>query len=398
MSAAKSPSDAVVGQRMRVTADDGSKQRALVLCTMDDKHQCGYQVEYDDGTEAVVPVESVQPLFDWEYEAASEEVTKSDAIARHTAAERLKSQGNELFKLKDSAAALQRYMLALRELQADCRFEPGARCLVKPPEGVSGVPRAALLLTVETDGSAADLEYEPALSGAYSGRGAVSDRLSCLLEQAAQVQAGEALAASGEDEAACEVEEDGVPRGRVAMLVHHEHAALQCVAHSISSRPQPPHALISPRRTTKCALVLVLPTTNGRAPFVHLPRARNRCALLLNMSKCSLLQKDWGSALARAGRAERVAAHDRTDPPRTAALRRTAVVVSARAALGMQRFGYDASTAHLPTLACSVTLPPPAFHSPVHWSHFPPPLTPASLHQSRNQPRVAAARAATSQG
>ena len=34
--------------------------------------------------------------------------------------------------------------------------EAGRR-LVKPHEGVSGVPRAALLLTVETDGSAADL-------------------------------------------------------------------------------------------------------------------------------------------------------------------------------------------------------------------------------------------------
>ena len=228
---APSPSDAVVGRRMRVTADDGCRQRALVLCVMDDKHHCGYQVEYDDGTEAVVPVASVQPLFDWEYEAPVQDAaTQPDAAARHAAAERLKSQGNELFKLKDAAAALQMYMLALRELQADCRFEPGARCLVKPAEGGNGALRAALLLTVEADGSAADLEYEPALSGPSSGRGAVSDRLSCLLEQAAQMQAGEALAASGEDEAACEVEEDGVPRGRVAMLVHHEHAALQCVA------------------------------------------------------------------------------------------------------------------------------------------------------------------------
>ena len=72
------------------------------------------------------------------------------------------------------------------------------------------------------------------------------------------------------------------------------------------------------------------------------------------MSKCSLQQKDWGAALARAGRAERIAAHDRTDPARTAALRRTAVVVSSRAALGMQRFG--AATGHASRL---LALPPP---------------------------------------
>ena len=60
------------------------------------------------------------------------------------------------------------------------------------------------------------------------------------------------------------------------------------------------------------------------------------------------------AALARAGRAERIAANDRTDPARTAALRRTAVIVSARAALSMQRFG--AATSHASRL---LQLPPP---------------------------------------
>ena len=64
---------------------------------------------------------SVKPLFDWELDDEAEQEARPDPAARHTLAERLKAQGNELFKLKDSAAALERYMLALRELQAECR-------------------------------------------------------------------------------------------------------------------------------------------------------------------------------------------------------------------------------------------------------------------------------------
>ena len=89
-------------------------------------------------------------------------------------------------------------------------------------------------------------------------------------------------------------EEDGVPRERVALVVHKSEPALQCT-------------------------------------------------LLLNSSKCSLMCCHWSAAIARAGRAERIAAHDTVDATKSLTQRRTALVVCTRAALGWQRFGLAAT-------------------------------------------------------
>ena len=80
---------------------------------------------------------------------------------------------------------------------------------------------------------------------------------------------------------------------------------------------------------------------------VHSTQPALQCALLLNSAKCSLMARDWPSALSRALRAERCAAHDVKEPAKTRALRRTALIVCARATLGMQRFGSATSYAAL---------------------------------------------------
>eukprot|EP00966_Prymnesium_polylepis_P266772 6162666-Prymnesium_polylepis.2 len=89
-----------------------------------------------------------------------------------------------------------------------------------------------------------------------TGRGAGAERLGGLLEQAAQMQAGEAVGGGGDDDdaEAVEVEEDGVARSRVVMLVHHEHAALQARAQYSHPEPSPskphpeaPASTITPR-------------------------------------------------------------------------------------------------------------------------------------------------------
>ena len=53
--------------------------------------------------------------------------------------------------------------------------------------------------------------------------------------------------------------------------------------------------------------------------------------------------QDWAVGLARARRAEVIAAHDTVEPRASAPLLRTALFLSARAALGMQRFGQAAA-------------------------------------------------------
>jgi len=272
-------------QRVRVTLDDNLRRRGTVLCIHAENGTC--EIEFDDGTEAVVPMTSTQPLLEWERAGSGV------STAGPSRAEELKAQGNELFKLRDAEAALQRYMSALRELS--CPLTPGSRCLVKPVEG-NGAARAALVLTLDPDGAALDVEYEPNLHAAAS-RAAVSERLSHLLRQATVTAQSEEQCRREEEaeDGMGEVEEDGVARSRVVLVVHPTHGSLQV-------------------------------------------------AVLLNMAKCSLLSRDYGAALARAGRAERIAANDQTEPARTALMRRTAIIVSARASLGMQSFG--AATTH----------------------------------------------------
>ena len=52
-----------------------------------------------------------------------------------------------------------------------------------------------------------------------------------------------------------------------------------------------------------------------------------------------MLVQEWPTALARAMRAERIAAHDAVEPEKTRALRRTALIVCARCHLAMSKFG-----------------------------------------------------------
>jgi hypothetical protein len=201
--------DSLVGRRMRAMAGPGGLSRTvLVLCTTADT--C--EVEYDDDTEGVVPMDSLVHLLPFEYAAVDTPPLDDESQnTPHSTAERFKAQGNHLFKLRDARAALGRYACVLRVLQDDAPFAPGARCLVKPAED-HGHARAALLLTVEADGSAADIEYEGGAGGEKKG-GELSARLSELVGQAGELERGELALRDGEgdESAGCEVEEDGVP-------------------------------------------------------------------------------------------------------------------------------------------------------------------------------------------
>ena len=81
----------------------------------------------------------------------------------------------------------------------------------------------------------------------------------------------------------------------------------------------------------------------ARLIAIHPRRPALQCALSLNLARCSLLAQDWAVGLARARRAEVIAAHDSVEPLAAAPLLRTALFLSARAALGMHRFGQAAS-------------------------------------------------------
>lgn len=315
----------LVGQRVRVSAAsaDGMSRRALVLSLDGTTHA---EIEYEGGNsssseEDVVALHRCAPLLPFEL---SKEAGPADETPVQKA-ERLKAQGNALFKLRDAAAALDEYVTGLRCLQADAPLSAGSRCLLKPAGG--GPLRSALVLAL--DGTSCDVAYEGGGAAAREGGGDVSERLRALIRQAEAIDDGSdpieapttAVAASGArdggrlgsyfsrlsdalgrrlssaaeaeveaSEAEEEEEEDGVARERVAMVVHGSQPALQV-------------------------------------------------ALLLNSAKASLLAREWQTALARALRAEHVAAHDGVEPAKTASLRRTALIVCARAHLGMQRFG-----------------------------------------------------------
>lgn len=309
------------GSRLRVapSAADGVARRALLLSEEDDER---YEVEFEGGAneEAVVPCDKCTPLLLFELAADAGEAS---AVA---SAERYKAQGNVLFKLRDAAAAIEMYVAGLKMLASDSRGQlcEGARALIRGPAGSPAAAlRGALVLVV--DSATADVEFEPDPPAVARASG-VAQGLADLLKQAEAMQKGEPAAdpaaepappadnswrawlTGGGRAAAAEAEaepapaaadagsEDGVPRARIALVVHGTQPSLQC-------------------------------------------------ALLLNAAKCSLMLGEWGAALARAARAERVAAHDETEPAKTAALRRTALVVCARAALGMQRFGLATSHA-----------------------------------------------------
>ncbi len=321
------------GQRVRVrpVAADGVCRRALILAADGDGK---YEVEFEpDNEEDVVEAARLEPLLPFE-EAGME--GSSVGMGAVEAAERFKAQGNALFKLRDPAAAIEQYVAGIRGLTADASLSAGARCLVKGAgPAAHGALRSALVLAVDSD--SADIEYEPdAPSVRASGKSEqMAERLAALLLQAEALQPDDA--APGRDGG------DGAPRRAPTSAARppapaetswsswllggsrRDAAAEEADSASESGAEAEAEDAVPKRR-----IVLVV---HGSQPALL-------CALLLNSSKCSLLLGDWAAALARASRAERIAAHDAREREKTAALRRTALVVCARASLGMQKFGW----------------------------------------------------------
>ena len=106
----------LVGQRVRVepSAADALSRRALLLAEDGDAFELEY--ECGDCEEAVVSVARLSALLPFEESAALAADPSEGAVAQ---AERLKAQGNALFKLRDATAALGQYVAALKVLQAD---------------------------------------------------------------------------------------------------------------------------------------------------------------------------------------------------------------------------------------------------------------------------------------
>ena len=111
MSAAPAAGLFSAGQRVRVSDGAASSRRALLLCL----HAEGCDVEFEgtDEEESNVPLSRVAPLLDFEVGCARGGTgSPADAEDAHLAlarAEQHKQQGNQLFKLRDHAAAAEEY-------------------------------------------------------------------------------------------------------------------------------------------------------------------------------------------------------------------------------------------------------------------------------------------------
>ena len=159
MSAAPAAGLFSAGQRVRVSDGAASSRRALLLCL----HAEGCDVEFEgtDEEESNVPLSRVAPLLDFEVGCArgatASRTDAEDAPPAPARAEQHKQQGNQLFKLRDHAAAAEEYAAGLRALRLE--VSTGARCLVKPVEGGSKV-RGAMVTFLDEDAATADLLYE----------------------------------------------------------------------------------------------------------------------------------------------------------------------------------------------------------------------------------------------
>ena len=159
MSAAPAAGLFSAGQRVRVSDGVASFRRALLLCL----HAEGCDVEFEgtDEEESNVPLSRVAPLLDFEVGCArgatASRTDAEDALPAPARAEQHKQQGNQLFKLRDHAAAAEEYAAGLRALRL--QVSTGARCLVKPVDGGSKV-RGAMVTFLDEDAATADLLYE----------------------------------------------------------------------------------------------------------------------------------------------------------------------------------------------------------------------------------------------
>ena len=313
----------VVGQRVRVApaAPDGLARRALVL-TFEGTDLVELEYEQPSGEEEVVPLSRCSALLPFE-----------EVGFQGLDAEALKSNGNALFKLRDASGAIECYVAGMRCLQtAPC---VGARVLVKATgNNQNSVLRSALVLSMDLDGTL-DICYEPDLpqGNGLSRGGAVPQRLQALLQQAEAIDSssshgGASGASSKKDGNNCEEAGASATAGSSwwPSTVFGPRNTNPVDAQSVSSDDQSDE-----EEENGVARERVVLAVHGTQPSLQ-------CALLLNSAKCSLLSNDWAVAHARALRAERIAANDAKEPSKTLQLRRTALIVAARASLGMQRF------------------------------------------------------------
>lgn len=303
-------SDPYTGERIRTRVQDGSSRRALLLCYQG--KLC--EVEFEEGgEEALVPVESIQPLEAFECKAAEAESAKAEAAETGLleVAECRKAEGNALFKLRDYAAALERYVRGLRALHRSAPPSVGGHCIVKAARETrlislkmsaeaasrsSRSPRYALVLALDTEGADVLYEDEKMPEGELLASGGISEVVAELVERAAAL--GDGL---GRDEG------EALSRNTIQEIDEEEETV---------------------------ELARLVP--------VHPIKPALQVALLLNMARCSFATGNWASALERAARAELMASrHEASEPDvsvKLLDLRRSALIVGARAALGTRRF------------------------------------------------------------
>ncbi len=220
------------GQRVRVALGGGS-QRGLLLTIS----EATAEVELDEGAEDIVaPLSALRDLEPFEL------YDPEDGPAAERA-ERWKMEGNQLFtELRDYAAAIERYLLAWRALQADARLTPGSHVLVKgagtsetggrsrrdhaAATSETGGVRRALVLTV--DAKRAEVAYEQCTASRVRAEGGgLREQLAALQRLAAEIEEEGAAGGGGaEAREEGEDEEEEVHTDRL-IRVHAELAALQ---------------------------------------------------------------------------------------------------------------------------------------------------------------------------
>ena len=207
------------GQRVRVALGGGS-QRGLLLTIS----EATAEVELDECAEDIVaPLSALRDLEPFE-------LCDSEDGPAAERAERWKVEGNQLFtELRDYAAAIERYLLAWRALQADARLSPGSHVLVKgPPRSENGGVRRALVLTV--DAQRAEVAYEQCTASRLRAEGGgVREQLAALQRLAAAIEEEGAALGAGAEAARGEGGEDEEEEVHIDRLirVHADLAALQ---------------------------------------------------------------------------------------------------------------------------------------------------------------------------
>jgi hypothetical protein len=324
---------------VRVTRE-GASERALLLCVHDESAQA--EVELLDGTEALVQLASLRQLRSFELAPAGAAGQYAVAFA-----ERCKTHGNALFKLRDLSAALEFYLQGSRALRDDAPVAEGSRCVVLPASnGRAQGLRCAMVLTRDVE--RCEVLYE-SLTPPAARPGRVTDAAEPSSADS-RVGGGWLSWLTGSRDSgvapAAEVKSASVAE-QVAAILRRLDAADRCTGDGIADAgvAEASEAGLG-RRGSECGEQSdeeeELPVS--RLLPVHPAAAALQCALYLNSARCSLLSGAWAAALARAARVDRIAAlvageKKTQEAEQCAVYRRTALVLSARAALGARRFG-----------------------------------------------------------